>query len=213
MSETCMISFAITVKDEADYISNLLEQIVPYCEQTGDEVVVLDDYSTDEKTISILNSYHNNESILLYQRNLNNDFAAHKNYLNEMCNGDYIFQIDADETLHPNLLNYLHDIIEHNYETDLFMVPRTNIVHGITEEDIAKWGWWTNELGWICPPDYQTRIYRNSSHIRWEGRVHERIVGHKTQALLPPEEEWSIYHIKDITRQRSQNQLYATINR
>lgn len=208
-----MISFAITVKDEGDYIENLLNQIVSYCEQTGDEIVVLDDYSTDEKTLSVLNEHHSNGNIILFNHSLNNNFAEHKNYLNEKCMGDYIFQIDADETIHPNLLKYLHDIIENNTDVDLFMVPRVNIVHGITDEDIAKWGWWTNDLGWICPPDYQTRIYRNDPSIKWYGKVHERIVGHKTQTTLPAEEEWSIYHIKDIARQRHQNNLYTTIQR
>jgi hypothetical protein len=41
--------------------------------------------------------------------------------------------------------------------------------------------------------------------------VHERITGFKTQAPLPAEEEWSLYHIKDIERQRMQNDFYSTI--
>jgi hypothetical protein len=50
-------------------------------------------------------------------------------------------------------------------------------------------------------------------YIKWEGNVHERIVGYKTTASLPAEEEWSLYHIKDIERQRKQNDYYDTITR
>jgi hypothetical protein len=60
-------------------------------------------------------------------------------------------------------------------------------------------------------PDYQTRLFRNTPNIRWQNKVHERIVGFKTSAPFPAEEEWSLYHIKDIERQRAQNNFYTTL--
>ena len=135
------------------------------------------------------------------------------NYVNSLCEGDYIFQIDADEKLHTNLLTYLHDIVYNNTNVDLFLIPRVNVVTGLTDDDIQRWGWILNDKGWVVWPDYQTRLYRNSDYIRWEGNVHERIVGYKTHAPLPAEEEWALYHIKDIKRQREQNDYYATITR
>jgi glycosyltransferase involved in cell wall biosynthesis len=207
-----MISFGITVKDEGAYVQDLLNQLIPYCESTGDEIVVVDDFSTDEFTRSILDANYLLGNIKIYQHALNNNFATHKNFLAEQCTGDYIFQVDADETFHPNLLTYLHDIVDNN-DIDLFLIPRVNVVNGLTDEDIRKWGWRVNDKGWIMHPDYQTRLYRNHVDIKWEGRVHERIVGHKTQAPLPPEEEWSLYHIKDISRQRLQNSFYETLSK
>ena len=206
-----MISWAITTKNEGEYIQNLLSQLVPFCEQTGDEIVVVDDYSTDEFTVTLLNAYAIGGEITLIKHALNNNFAEHKNFLTEQCSGDYIFQVDADETLHPNLLTYIHDIIEHNPQIDLFAIPRVNVVTGLTDEDIAKWGWHVNEHGWAMFPDYQTRVYRNHPDIKWEGKVHERIVGYKTMAPLPDEEEWALYHIKDIDRQRQQNNFYSQL--
>jgi hypothetical protein len=93
------------------------------------------------------------------------------------------------------------------------LIPRVNIVNGLTEEDTRRWGWRVNEKGWVMFPDYQTRLYRNTEEIKWEGKVHERIIGYKTQAPLPDEEEWCLYHIKEIERQRKQNDYYATITR
>jgi glycosyltransferase involved in cell wall biosynthesis len=208
-----MISFAITTHNEGAYIQDLLDQLVPYCERTGDEIVVVDDFSTDPFTINVLEGYERAGSIKLHQRALNNDFAAHKNFLAEQCSGYYIFQVDADERLHPNMLEYIHDIVDNNTEIDLFLIPRVNVVTGLTDDDISKWGWQVNENGWVMFPDYQTRLYKNHVDIRWEGKVHERIVGYKTMAPLPAEEEWSLYHIKDIERQRRQNELYQTITR
>ena len=206
-----MISFAITTHNEGDYIQTLLNQLIPFCNETGDEIVVVDDYSTDEFTCSLLNAYASSGDIKLVQHALNNNFAEHKNFLTEQCSGDYIFQIDADETLHANLLTYIHDLIEHNPQIDLFAIPRVNVVTGLTDEDIVKWGWQVNEYGWNCWPDFQMRLYRNHPDIRWEGKVHERIVGYETMAPLPDEEDWALYHIKDIDRQRLQNEFYSQL--
>lgn len=206
-----MISFAITVKNEYDYIRELLNQLIPHCEKSGDEIVVLDDYSDDESTLALLRSYESAGLIRVYKHHLNNDFAGHKNYLNEQCNGDYIFQIDADETLHPNLLEYVSEVLGHNPHVDLFLVPRVNVVTGLTDEDAKMWGWEINDKGWNCFPDYQTRIFKNNVNIKWQGKVHERIVGNETVAPLPAEEEWSLYHIKTIERQRRQNEFYRRI--
>jgi hypothetical protein len=41
--------------------------------------------------------------------------------------------------------------------------------------------------------------------------VHERIVGYNTLSILPFEEEYCLYHPKDIERQRKQNEFYETI--
>ena len=210
---TPLISFAITTHNEGEYIRELLDQLVPHCEQTGDEIVVVDDNSTDVFTQNLLYDYADKDKIQLYQHELNNDFASHKNFLNSKCRGEYIFQIDADEKFHNNLLTYLHDIVDNNKNIDLFLIPRVNIVNGLTEQDIRGWGWRINEKGWVMFPDYQTRLYRNVEEIKWEGNVHERIVGYKTTAPLPEEEEWCLYHIKEIERQRKQNDYYATITR
>jgi len=208
-----MISFAITTHNEGEYIRDLFDQLIPYCETTGDEIVVVDDTSTDAFTCQLLYDYADENKIRLYTHELNNDFAAHKNYLNSMCEGDYIFQVDADEKFHDNLLTYLHDIVYNNTQVDVFLIPRVNVVNGLTDEDVRRWGWQVNDKGWVMFPDYQTRLYKNVPHIKWEGKVHERIVGYKTMAHLPDEEEFALYHIKEIDRQRKQNDYYATISR
>lgn len=207
-----MISFAITTHNEGHYIQELLDQLIPHCEKTGDEIVVVDDNSTDEFTSQILYNYAD-KKIRLYNHPLDNDFAGHKNYLNSLCQGDYIFQLDADEKIHDNLLTYLHDIVYNNTNVEMFLIPRVNVVTGLTDADVQRWNWQVNEKGWVMFPDYQTRLYKNTPEIKWEGKVHERIIGYKTHAPLPPEEEWSLYHIKDIQRQREQNDYYATITR
>lgn len=62
-------------------------------------------------------------------------------------------------------------------------------------------------------PDYQKRLWRNLPHIRWQGRVHETLVGYHSIARMAAVPESSILHHKDIVRQEAQNKLYAKIRR
>lgn len=60
-------------------------------------------------------------------------------------------------------------------------------------------------------PDYQTRIYRNTPAIKWEGKVHERIIGGKSLYRLPAESVYCLLHRKEIERQEQQNMFYNTL--
>ena len=209
-----MISFCITTKNEGLYLDGLLTQLVTMLDKNNgeDEIIIIDDYSDDEETLDILSSWRNNWPVIdFYQRHLQKDFGAHKNFGIEKCSNPWIFQIDADETLGSVLEENVHSLLLDNSEIELFLIPRVNIVNGITQEDVKKWGWVQNEKGWNMWPDFQTRIFQNKHRIRWHGKVHERISGFKKWVSLPEEEEWSLYHIKDVERQRSQNELYRTI--
>ena len=133
------------------------------------------------------------------------DFSALKNYTKEQCSGDYIFHIDADEIPNEVLLKQLPQILEIN-DTDLVWVPRINIVNGITEFHMNLWKWRQTEQGWINFPDYQARIFKNADHIKWIKPVHEVIDGVKTYSHLPPHEELTLKHEKEIDKTRSTKQ-------
>jgi hypothetical protein len=68
-----------------------------------------------------------------------------------------------------------------------------------------------NESGWVNWPDYQTRIIQNGPQIKWQGKVHEQIIGISTKGVLPMEEEWSLYHSKNIIKQEIQNNFYDSL--
>ena len=88
------------------------------------------------------------KDIIVYNRKLENDFAAHKNSVIEKSTGDYIFHIDADEYPSDALLLHVKPILEAN-DIDLIWVPRINTVDGLTESHIQKWGWRVTENKWV----------------------------------------------------------------
>lgn len=210
------ISYAICVHDEpGHYIKALLDQLLKHI-SPEDEIVVVDDFSTNEETLKTLSLYE--DRINLNQHALNNDFAAHKNYMNSVCSKQYIFNVDCDEVPHDNLLKAIKEILLFNPNTDLFYVPRINIVQGITEKHIKEWGWRMDAKGLINYPDPQPRIYKNSPKLQWTGKVHETISGAEKYSTLPPFDEagtpvpdYCLLHMKDISRQEKQNSYYNTI--
>ena len=133
-----------------------------------------------------------------------------KNALTEACLGNYVYQIDADEMISEYVMKILPQVLEAN-DVDVVRVPRINTVKGLTQEHVAKWKWHLNERGWVNFPDYQWRIYKNIPQIRWQNKVHEILTGYETLAVLPTEEEWCLYHHKDIERQEKQNSYYETL--
>jgi len=201
------ISYAITVCNE--FIE--IQKLVPFLlenKRPQDEIVILyDQKNGDEEIASWLKTFNKLPNVQFWRGFFENDFAEWKNSLNKYCEGDYIFQIDADEMPSLNLIQSLPEILETN-QVDLIRVARVNTVEGLTPEHIQKWGWHVNEKGWVNYPDYQWRIYRNDPRIRWWGHVHEKIRGHATFAELPMDESFSLYHPKTIDRQEKQNAYY-----
>lgn len=204
-----MISYAITVKDELKELNTLLERIIPYLQET-DEIVIIRDLSANDANIK--EYLDNTTGIKVFDFMFNNDFSEYKNFMNSCCTQKWIFNIDADELPHENLMFNIREILKMNESVDAIWIPRINIVNGITEEHIKRWGWKMNEKGWInWPYDAQCRIYQNKDEIKWEKKVHEQLIGYKTISKLPDFEELSLYHIKDIERQEKQNNYYSTI--
>jgi glycosyltransferase involved in cell wall biosynthesis len=216
-----MISFVVTTHNEGDCINVLMKQLSTAVVTRGDEIVIVDDYSDDPLTQEILAEWDEKlEYLTIYPRRLDGDFAAQKNFAIEMCTQPWIFQIDADELLGDYLEYNIHEMLENNPDIDLFLVPRVNVVDGLTEVDVQNFGWQLNEYGWVMWPDYQHRIFKNKSEIRWKGKVHETMSGVVDYTPLPIEDDegnpysgWALIHIKDVVRQRKQNELYANIQR
>jgi hypothetical protein len=206
------ISYAITVCNELDEIKTLLTFLYEK-KRKQDEIVILQDVSkNDPELTTYLESFTANGSdVLLVQQEFKNHFADWKNLLTSYCTKDFIFQIDADEVPNEELIETLPFLLEMNGDVDVMLVPRVNTVEGLTQDHIAKWNWSVNEKGWVNWPDYQWRLYRNSPNIKWVNKVHERLEGFKQYATLPMEEEFALYHPKEIDRQEKQNEYYDTL--
>jgi len=209
------ISYAIPVCNEHVELEKLLSFLHEHIDENDEIVVQCDAGNTTPEVYKVLDTFKTPvfryTHIKVIEFPLNGHFANFKNNLKEHCIGDWIFQIDADELPHESLIVNLKSLLEVNPTTEMFLVPRVNTVEGLTQTHIYQWRWNVNEKGWVNWPDYQTRIIQNNPKIKWQNKVHEQIVGISTKGALPMEEEWCLYHPKDIRKQEAQNNFYNTI--
>jgi aspartokinase len=205
------ISYGLTVCNEHEEIKNLIEFIIEHKQPEDEIVVVYDQNRVTDEVMNVLKSYISVDS---YPFDFQQNFLDNKNFLNSKCTGDYIFQLDADEVPNYYLMAYLPTLLEMNEGVDLLITARKNLVEGLTQEHIQKWGWRVTEQGWVNWPDAQKRIYKNDPKIKWSGhQVHGMVSGFETYATLPFEEAFSITHNKTIDRQENQNNRYDKIER
>ena len=206
------ISYAIPVCNEIAEITKLLNFLEKYIDKEDEVIVLFDTNNGSPKIEEFLRAKSVNPTFFRwYPYHFDGHFANMKNHLKSLCEGDWIFQIDADELPHESLITNLKELLLLNPTTEMFLVPRVNTVEGLTQEHVNKWRWNVNEKGWVNWPDYQGRIWRNRPNIMWKNKVHEVLTGYKQHTYLPAEEKFSFYHPKDISRQEKQNEFYNTI--
>ena len=193
------ISYAITVCNELEEIKRLISFLHQHKRPEDEICVLLDKPKASPELLYQLSVYSSEGFIILTESEFKGHFADWKNQLMDLCSGDYIFQIDADEIPNDNLIENLPAILEN--DVDVVLVPRVNTVQGITQQHIQHWGWKQNDKGWIQWPDFQWRIYKNNPEVKWKNKLHEVLDGYKTYSNLPEMEEYALYHPKTIEKQ------------
>lgn len=152
--KTPTLSIVILCKNESRCIKRCIDSI--YSEiTTADELIVVDTGSTDD-SLDIVNQY---SSIKLFHTPWENDFAKARNYALTCTNNDWIFFIDADESLSssalPTLKEYL-SIIDWMELQPIAVAP--TIIN--SDSSVARG---------------VRRILRNNSHLHYTGKVHEEL--------------------------------------
>lgn len=207
-----MISYTITVCDEHMELEKLLNYLRTSLKDDDEIVLQMDSEKVTDDVRDIAILYSSRIPMMkVIEHSLNNDFASFKNNLKNHCSKKWIFNIDADEMPSRFLIENIHGILESNDDLDVLIVPRWNIVEGITKEHIGRWRWRFDDLGRINWPDWQMRIYKNKEEILWKNKVHEVLEGFDKYAMLPEDKDYCLFHNKSIQRQEKQNDFYDTI--
>jgi (heptosyl)LPS beta-1,4-glucosyltransferase len=141
------ISASIIVFNEEENIAEVCETV-----SWADEIVIIDSDSID-KTAEIARKYTD--------KLFNHEFRGYKDkheFADAQTSGDWIFWIDADERVTPELLKAIENLKKRDPQTlpDGFRIARKT--------------WyldrWIKHSGWY--PDYQMRLYRKSASF-WDG--------------------------------------------
>jgi glycosyltransferase involved in cell wall biosynthesis len=108
------LSAVILAKNAQDSIEKTLNS-VPFC----DEIVVIDDYSTD-KTVQIVK----NRGVKVILNHLDSDFSKQRNLAFSHSRGDWLFYVDADEVVTPELTEEIKKIIKNNEKSAYYIKRR-----------------------------------------------------------------------------------------
>ena len=133
------ISYAICTCNEDKELHRLLTVVINNKREVDEIVIVYDEDNTTTEVMSVLKTFE--PHISKYPHKLNKNFAEHKNFMNSKCVGEMIFNLDADETIEPEFIIQLPEILKENWYVDLFYVGRINTVENITLSYVEQMRW------------------------------------------------------------------------
>jgi tetratricopeptide (TPR) repeat protein len=138
-----------------------------------DEIVVVDTGSVD-RTIGVARSF----CARIYHFEWTEDFSAARNFSLSKANGDWIFSLDADETISGQDQTPLRNLFRSAAAGSMaYSITTRNYTN-----DQNQVGWMANDgrypieetgCGWV--PTKKVRIFPNHSRIRYEYPVHEMV--------------------------------------
>lgn len=163
------ISVVIITKNEERKIRDCLESV-----KWADEIVVVDQFSSDN-TVRICKEYTNN----VYQQEFKG-FSAQKHSAVEKAANEWIFNIDADERVTPELRTEISGII--NSDTyDGIAVYRPTVFLGRT---LKFRGWGEPPILRVFKKSHgQFKSERFDAPLAFEGKIYvaENVLLHKTE--------------------------------
>ena len=127
----------------------------------ADEIVVLDSQS-DDRTVEFARRYTDRVFIEPWSGQ-----GTHKNRAIDLAQGPWIFSIDADERVPPELAREIRDVVN-RASSDAFAFRRKNMYRG---QWIRHSGWW---------PDWVTRLFRKG-----KARFNDEVIHDTLEAKGP----------------------------
>jgi glycosyltransferase involved in cell wall biosynthesis len=147
------VSAYVLTKNVEKYIKDCIESI-----KWVDEIVVVDDYSTDN-TVEIAKSF----GCKVMQNKLE-CFGKQRNFALEHCTYQWVVCLDADERLSQHLRKEIEYELKKSLNFDVYIAPRKS-------KFINKW---IMHSGWY--PDYRHPILFNKSKVKYKDQlVHEDV--------------------------------------
>ena len=177
------IGLAVIVGEELPLIDNFFKQ--NRLTEVFSEIRVVCDKDKDG-TITKLRGYETNGDCVVYQRDLNLDFAKQRNYLNGLMESEYILRLDVDEIMNEELITWIKEFKGTN---DVYIVKRQEKFEGVVNT--------------YTPIIF---LYKNKPEIQWHRRIHEVVAGYNTKCLL--DTKYLLVHDKNRARCERQNNYY-----
>ncbi|HIU85098.1 MAG TPA: glycosyltransferase family 2 protein [Candidatus Aphodousia gallistercoris] len=162
-----MLSVLICARNEISNLPDCIESA-----KFADEIVVVDDYSDDgSKELA------EKMGCKVFSRHMAGDWSCQRNFGIAQCQGNWIFVLDADERISPQLSEAISRVSQDKSLSKTFWVQRHNRFH------------FNKATHGVLRPDWVLRLFpKQKGH--YEGRVHEKLIIDLPQERLPG----ALYH-------------------
>lgn len=158
------LTISMIVKNEEKNIRRCLDAMKPLLDAVPSELIITDTGSTDN-TVEIIKEYTDN----IINFSWSGDMAAARNIGLRAAQGEWFLSIDADE--------WFEDV--------------TDIIHFFNSDECSKYGCASYEIrnyydmeGKTYAKQDATRIARIYDSLRYEGRMHEALIGRQNPSKL-----------------------------
>ncbi|MBN2453517.1 MAG: glycosyltransferase family 2 protein [Candidatus Omnitrophica bacterium] len=152
MSDKARLSVVVITKNEEDNIEECLKSAL-----WADEIVVLDDNSTDN-TVSIAKRLTDK----VFSRKMDNE-GRHRNYAYSLAKNKWVLSLDADERVTPELAEEIDALLKGEMKDNHYTIPIKSFIG-------ARW---IRYGGWYPAP--KVRLFDKDAFRYEEAEVHPRI--------------------------------------
>jgi glycosyltransferase involved in cell wall biosynthesis len=111
------VSIVIPCYNHGHFIREALESVSKITDKSLFEVIIMDDGSTDEKTIEVLNSLEKEGYKVIHQKNMG--LGAARNNAIKVATGKYILPLDCDNKIKPEYITQAVSILDADDKTDV----------------------------------------------------------------------------------------------
>ena len=160
-----MMSLAVLILtyNEEKHIADCIRSVA----SLADEVIVIDSASNDA-TAALAEA----AGARVVNHPMTDGFAAQRNFALAQTTADWVFYLDADERVTPELADALRRAVSEAADGKAYAMQRRNIAFG----QAVNHG--------VLRPDRVVRLFPRLA-VTWAGDVHERPVGEWSVAALP----------------------------
>ena len=158
MNKKNTISIVILVGNEETMIVNCLKS----CSWT-DQIILVAANSTDH-TVSLAQKTIPRLFVVKTTDEYNKNFSKWRNLGLKAATGDWLFYVDADERVTPQLRQEIKNIITSNQPLNWYVIPRANFYLGKRVKHGGSY------------PDYVKRLFQKKHLKLWQGQLHEEPV-------------------------------------
>ena len=144
------LSLSMIVRDEEPHLSRALETARLY----ADEIVVVDTGSADG-TLELARRLADKVDLFAWE----DDFALARNRSLDLCTGDFVMFLDADDVVSEASARALRELVDRPVEWDILRVPYESALDPKGGVSLTQ------------------RVWRNFAGIRWRFPIHELIEG------------------------------------